>query len=309
MGKYDIRDRLCRLDIDIEMLEKINPQILKQHEKNRLNFLIFLYAEIKKSKRFGYKINYSSLLESYSTYKATHFSKRWMYVLVNELLNPDITYYDFIFSKKIGGQCHVIDTQVKIDIINSVAETINKIKNNGVDHDTMTERDIALIYKDRKVTYTHLYEFGSYSDLISYDGFVKLLRSQGIKSDSSRRSRAGKISKTEKERKKLMKMMKRNIKTKEISEEPDHEKPSLEWDSQSRQNLLAIAKITKKATQIIPNSTAKVLNFGEIVELDGCLHRWFGTNQSTLYAAVDRATGVILSYHLEKEETTEAIKN
>ena len=46
-------------------------------------------------------------------------------------------------------------------------------------------------------------------------------------------------------------------------------------------------------------------NFGELVQIDASLHRWFGEGfpKATLHGAVDDATGMVLALWLDREET------
>ncbi|WP_406617270.1 hypothetical protein [Mycoplasmopsis adleri] len=45
------------------------------------------------------------------------------------------------------------------------------------------------------------------------------------------------------------------------------------------------------------------LDFGEIVELDACEHRWMNGEKSNIYVAVDSSTSRVLAVHIEQEET------
>ncbi len=47
----------------------------------------------------------------------------------------------------------------------------------------------------------------------------------------------------------------------------------------------------------------KPKNFGEIIEMDGSIHLWFGDKKCCLHLAVDRATNTIVAAWFDKEET------
>ena len=44
--------------------------------------------------------------------------------------------------------------------------------------------------------------------------------------------------------------------------------------------------------------------FGEVVEIDASQHRWFNNEKFHIYIAIDRRSGMLLAFHIEKEETT-----
>lgn len=43
--------------------------------------------------------------------------------------------------------------------------------------------------------------------------------------------------------------------------------------------------------------------FGEEIQMDGSVHRWFGNTKATLHLAIDNATGTIVGAYFQKEET------
>ena len=43
--------------------------------------------------------------------------------------------------------------------------------------------------------------------------------------------------------------------------------------------------------------------FGEIIEMDGSIHQWFGNEKSCLHLAVDKCTNTIVGAHFDKQET------
>lgn len=44
-------------------------------------------------------------------------------------------------------------------------------------------------------------------------------------------------------------------------------------------------------------------NFGELLQMDASLHRWFGSTKSTLHAAIDDSTGIITGLYMDWQET------
>lgn len=49
--------------------------------------------------------------------------------------------------------------------------------------------------------------------------------------------------------------------------------------------------------------------FGEEVQIDACIHLWFGEKKATLHAAIDDATGMILGAYFEPQETLNGYYN
>lgn len=48
---------------------------------------------------------------------------------------------------------------------------------------------------------------------------------------------------------------------------------------------------------------ARAKYFGELIQMDGSKHLWFGESKSTLHLAIDNATGIIVGGYFDKEET------
>ncbi|MBU4690831.1 hypothetical protein [Mycoplasma zalophi] len=73
--------------------------------------------------------------------------------------------------------------------------------------------------------------------------------------------------------------------------------------------IMFINKISKELDKNIAFVSRKnkgsYLNFGEIVEIDATEHWWNCNSKFNIYVAVDRATGIILALHAEKEETNQ----
>ena len=53
----------------------------------------------------------------------------------------------------------------------------------------------------------------------------------------------------------------------------------------------------------------RCINFGEEIQMDACLHHWFGKNKSTLHAAIDDATGQIVGAYFDVQETLNGYYN
>lgn len=49
--------------------------------------------------------------------------------------------------------------------------------------------------------------------------------------------------------------------------------------------------------------------FGEELQMDACIHRWFGNKKTALHAAIDDATGQVLGLYFDKEETLNGYYN
>ena len=49
--------------------------------------------------------------------------------------------------------------------------------------------------------------------------------------------------------------------------------------------------------------------FGEELQMDACIHRWFGNEKTALHAVIDDATGQILGLYFDKEETLNGYYN
>ena len=49
--------------------------------------------------------------------------------------------------------------------------------------------------------------------------------------------------------------------------------------------------------------------FGEEIQMDACIHLWFGNKKTTLHAAIDDATGQVVGLYFDKEETLNGYYN
>ena len=47
--------------------------------------------------------------------------------------------------------------------------------------------------------------------------------------------------------------------------------------------------------------------FGEEIQMDACIHLWFGKTKTALHAAIDDATGQVVGLYFDKEETLNGI--
>lgn len=147
--------------------------------------------------------------------------------------------------------------------------------------------DIILLYKNKyyDFNFNHFKEFLESKENIkvSYDFIYKHLTNAGILSPRARK-------KTKKEYKKQQLLRDKkltNISEEEINIIVDHEL-ALE-DSHPRQE--------------------KPKNFGEIIEMDGSIHLWFGDSKSCLHLAIDKATNTIPAGYFDYQETLNGYYN
>ena len=49
--------------------------------------------------------------------------------------------------------------------------------------------------------------------------------------------------------------------------------------------------------------------FGEEIQMDACIHLWFGKTKTALHAAIDDATGQVVGLYFDKEETLNGYYN
>ena len=85
------------------------------------------------------------------------------------------------------------------------------------------------------------------------------------------------------------------LKAKEISAKKKSEKV----DIKSKQLSLEFAHPTQPRSKY----------FGEELQMDGCLHRWFDGIKTTLHAVIDDATGQVVGAYFDKEETLNGYYN
>ena len=148
--------------------------------------------------------------------------------------------------------------------------------------DKSISEDIILLYKTKyqDFNFNHFKEYLEEEEKIkvSYDFIYKHLTKAGILSPKARK-------KTKKEfiKQQLLKEKKINLAmSKEQIENIINHEISLE-DSHPRGE--------------------KPKYFGEIIEQDGSIHKWFGDIKSCLHLAIDKATSTIVGAYFDKEET------
>lgn len=147
--------------------------------------------------------------------------------------------------------------------------------------DKSISEDIILLYKNKyyDFNFNHFKEFLQKDENInvSYKFIYNTLTKEGILSPRARRK-----TKKEFKRNQLLKERKLENKTEEDIEIIVNHEVALE-DSHPRQE--------------------KPKNFGEIIEMDGSIHNWFGDNKSCLHLSVDRATNTITGGYFDYQET------
>ena len=63
---------------------------------------------------------------------------------------------------------------------------------------------------------------------------------------------------------------------------------------------------TEKYTRTVHPTQPRSKYFGEELQMDACLHRWFGTVKSQLHLAIDDATGIVVGAYFDWQETRAA---
>ena len=53
----------------------------------------------------------------------------------------------------------------------------------------------------------------------------------------------------------------------------------------------------------------RCINFGEEIQTDACIHRWFGNTKTALHAAIDDSTGLVVAAYFDKQETLNGYYN
>ena len=53
----------------------------------------------------------------------------------------------------------------------------------------------------------------------------------------------------------------------------------------------------------------RCINFGEELQMDACIHLWFGKEKTALHAAIDDATGQVVGLYFDKQETLNGYYN
>ncbi len=148
--------------------------------------------------------------------------------------------------------------------------------------DKSISEDIILLYKNKyyDFNFNHFKEYLESDENIrvSYDFIYKTLSKAGILSPKARKKTKREVAKQ-----KLLNEKKINLDMfdEQINEIVSHE-IALE-DSHPRQE--------------------KPKYFGEIIEMDGSIHLWFGAKKSCLHLAVDKATNNVVGAYFDYQET------
>ncbi len=148
--------------------------------------------------------------------------------------------------------------------------------------DKSISEDIITLYKNKyyDFNFVHFKEFLETEENIkvSYKYIYNILTKDGILSPKARKKTKRQFAKQ-----KLLKEKKINLAMSEdqINQIVNHE-VSLE-DSHPR--------------------LEKPKYFGEIIEQDGSIHKWFGDNKTCLHLAIDKATSIIVGAWFDKQET------
>ncbi|MDE6289488.1 MAG: hypothetical protein K2L64_01850, partial [Ureaplasma sp.] len=160
-----------------------------------------------------------------------------------------------------------------------------------------------LIYKHRKITFKFIWRKLTV-DGISPSCLLKYFRDNGFETDLTRNRKKAKVHKKNKEKfyklyEKLNVTIKHNVALKFVLKANNEAKLDIQQTIKQMNKAYIIKDLKRKAKSGI--SKAK---WGEVVEIDACQHRWFGNELIHVYLAVDKSTGYILAYHIEKQETT-----
>ncbi len=136
-------------------------------------------------------------------------------------------------------------------------------------------------YQDFNFKHFHWYLENEEDIHISYTCLYKLLKKEGILSPKAHRL-------TKKNFKKQIKELEnKDLSSEEIEEIVNHE-IALE-DSHPRQE--------------------KPKYFGEVIEMDGSIHNWFGSNKTCLHLAIDKAKNVVVGGYFDNQETLNGYYN
>ena len=154
--------------------------------------------------------------------------------------------------------------------------------------DKSISEDIILLYKTKyyDFNFSHFKEFLKKDEniVVSYDFIYKNLTKAGILSPKAR------------------KKTKRQFKKKQLLEE----------------KRINIAMSDEQIDYIVNHEIAledshprgeKPKYFGEIIEQDGSIHKWFGGFKTCLHLAIDKATSTIVEAYFDKQETLNGYYN
>lgn len=176
--------------------------------------------------------------------------------------------------------------------VNRLIDIYNEVGENGFVHgnrtrkpintlDPQTSEDIILLYKTKyqDFNFRHFTEYLNEEEgiKVSYACVYNILTSAGIYSPRIRKQTKRRIAKE-----RLLKEKKLNNKTEEEIEIIVNHEVEIE-DSHPRGE--------------------KPKYFGEIIEMDGSIHQWFGTTKCCLHLAADKATNTIVGAWFDNQET------
>ena len=193
-------------------------------------------------------------------------------------------------SKKLGISRRQIDRLIIIYKENGKSAFIhgNRSKKPVNALDNSISEDIILLYKTKyyDFNFSHFKEFLKKDEniVVSYDFIYKNLTKAGILSPKAR------------------KKTKRQFKKKQLLEE----------------KRINIAMSDEQIDYIVNHEIAledshprgeKPKYFGEIIEQDGSIHKWFGGFKTCLHLAIDKATSTIVGAYFDKQETLNGYYN
>lgn len=140
-----------------------------------------------------------------------------------------------------------------------------------------TEIEQLYIHKYWDCTYTSFSEYLAEREniFISVDEVRVILRDKFIISPRTHKS-------TKKRLEKLIRSQAQKAKTKE-------EKSKLQA------NLVALEDAHPRQP--------RCQYFGEEIQIDACLHNWFGNSKTTLHSAIDDSTGILVGLYFDQQET------
>lgn len=147
--------------------------------------------------------------------------------------------------------------------------------------DKSISNEIILLYKNKyyDFNFNHFKDFLEDKEniFVSYKFIYKTLNNEGILSPKARK-------KTKKEFKKLQLLKEKKL------------------ISKSEEEIESIVNHEIALEDSHPRGE-KPKNFGEIIEMDGSIHLWFGNKKACLHLSVDKATNTILGAYFDYQET------
>ena len=198
------------------------------------------------------------------------------------------SFYPYFFSKSIAFKVNISKRQVNRLIIkykekgkagfvhgNRTRKPINAL-------DKSISNDIILLYRNKYQdwNFQHFKEFLEQVEniTVSYNVIYKTLTKNGIISPKAR------------------KKTKRDFKKKQLFEQKKIN------NAMTDEQINYIVNHEMSLEDSHPRGE-KPKYFGEIIEEDGSIHRWFGGFKSCLHLAIDKATSTIVGAYFDKQET------